>query len=168
MLNSSLIEKFNSIKTPFYYYDLNLLEENLKFLRQISSSYDYQIHYALKANANGPIIKKISGYGFGADCVSGNEMKRALDFKFPKQKIVLAGVGKTDKEIKLALRTDIQCINCESLQELEVINHLARKFPRKARIALRIKPDVEANTHRYITTGRKDNKLGISMEELEK
>jgi len=166
MFTDHLIEKFYSLKTPFYYYDLDLLQENLQVLQKLSSRHDYQIHYALKANANGPILRKIAGYGLGADCVSGNEIKRALGFKFPRQKLVLAGVGKTDQEIKLALRTGIQCINCESLQELEVIDYLAKKLSRKARIAIRINPDVKANTHRYITTGRKDNKFGITLEEL--
>jgi diaminopimelate decarboxylase len=166
MFDTKVIEKFKSIKTPFYYYDLDLLEENLQVLKRISSEYNYLIHYALKANVNGPILEKISGYGLGADCVSGNEIKRALDYKFPQQKIVFAGVGKTDKELKLALRNNIQCINCESLQELEVINQLARKARYRARLALRINPDLEANTHRYITTGRKDNKFGITFEEL--
>ena len=167
MFNTDVIEKFKSLSTPFYYYDLGLLEANLKVLKRNSSSYDYQIHYALKANVNGPILEKISGYGLGADCVSGNEIKRALDYKFPQQRIVFAGVGKTDIELRLALRKNIQCINCESLQELEVINHLARKSRFQARVALRINPDLEANTHRYITTGRKDNKFGITFEELE-
>jgi diaminopimelate decarboxylase len=166
MFDTRVIEKFQSIKTPFYYYDLALLEENLRELKKISSEYDYQIHYALKANVNGPILDSISGYGLGADCVSGNEIKRALEYKFPRQKIVFAGVGKTDKELKLALRNDIQCINCESLQELEVINQLAQQYRYRARVALRINPDLEANTHRYITTGRKHNKFGIAFEEV--
>ena len=166
MFTDRIIEKFNSLKTPFYYYDLDLLQENLQVLQKVSSHHGYQIHYALKANANGPILRKIAGYGLGADCVSGNEIKRALEFNFPRQKIVLAGVGKTDQEIRLALRTRIQCVNCESLQELEVIDHLARKIPGKVRIAIRINPDVKANTHHYITTGRKDNKFGITLEEL--
>ncbi len=168
MFSPELIQKFQSIKTPFYYYDMSLLEENLKILKKVSSLYNYQIHYALKANANGPILEKINRYGFGADCVSGNEIKRALTYHFSNDKIVFAGVGKTDKEIKFALRSRIQCFNCESIQELHVINYLARKYRTIAPVALRVNPDLEANTHHYITTGKKDNKFGITFEEMER
>ncbi len=167
MFTAELIQKFQSIKTPFYYYDMSVLETNLKTLHKFSSENNYQVHYALKANANGPILKKINHYGFGADCVSGNEIKRAMKYNFPGEKIVFAGVGKTDQEISLALRSKIQCFNCESIQELEVINSLAKKQRTVAPIALRINPDVEANTHHYITTGKKDNKFGITFEEME-
>lgn len=168
MFNPKLIQKFQSIKTPFYYYDMSLLEENLIILKKVSSLYNYHIHYALKANANGPILEKIHRYGFGADCVSGNEIKRALRYHFPNDKIVFAGVGKTDKEINFALRSRIQCFNCESIQELYVINSLARKYRTIAPVALRVNPDLEANTHHYITTGKKDNKFGITFEDMER
>lgn len=167
MFSPELIQKFQSIRTPFYFYDMSILEENLKILKKISSDYKYQIHYALKANANGPILEKINQYGLGADCVSGNEIKRALQYHFSNDKIVFAGVGKTDKEIEFALRSRIQCFNCESIQELQVINYLAQKYQTIAPVALRVNPDVEANTHHYITTGKKDNKFGITFEELE-
>ncbi|UCF63342.1 MAG: diaminopimelate decarboxylase [bacterium] len=167
MFTPEIINKFSSINTPFYYYDLAVLEENLSVLQKISRQFGYHIHYALKANANPPILELISKYGFGADCVSGNEIKRALEFNFTADKIVFAGVGKTDREISFAIKNNIQCINCESIVELDVINELARKEERRARVALRINPDLEANTHHYITTGKKDNKFGINLKELD-
>ena len=167
MFNSQIIEKFKNLPTPFYYYDLGLLEENLQTLDKISSSFGYKVHYALKANANDRILKLICSYGLGADCVSGNEVKKALDMGFPKNKIVFAGVGKTDEEINLALENEIQCINIESIQEMEVINNLAEKFDRIVPIALRINPDLDAHTHHYITTGLEENKFGIYQHDLD-
>jgi diaminopimelate decarboxylase len=167
MFDKHIVEKFKTIETPFYYYDLDILEKNLQNLRQISNSYNYQVHYALKANFNRPILQLIAKYGFGADCVSGNEIKQALKNHFTPEKIVFAGVGKTDKEILFALKESIQCINCESVEELGVINGIAKNAGLRARIALRVNPDLEANTHHYITTGKKDNKFGINLSELE-
>jgi diaminopimelate decarboxylase len=167
MFTPKLISKFNKMDTPFYYYDMEILQVNLDNLKKTSREFGYQVHYAMKANANGPILKRISEFGFGADCVSGNEVQRALDFNFPADKIVLAGVGKTDKEIMLALQNNILCLNCESLQELQVINNLAGKTRKVVPVALRINPDLEANTHHYITTGTRDNKFGINFQDLE-
>ena len=166
MFSSEEVEKFKSIQTPFYYYDLGLLNETLKMLKEISSLYEFKIHYALKANANPRILHHIQSYGFGADCVSGNEVRRALEVGFPPEEIVYAGVGKTDQEIQYALENNIQSLNCESIQELEVINSLAKKLGKIANIALRINPKVEADTHEYITTGLEENKFGITLNEL--
>ncbi len=168
MFNQSVISKFEKLKTPFYYYDLDILETNLELLKKVISQYGYQVHYALKANANLAIVKKIAGAGFGADCVSGNEVSHALNAGFPPNKIVLAGVGKTDDEIELAIRKNILCINCESLQELEIINQIALQQHQSASVALRVNPNLEAKTHQYITTGMNDNKFGISPPDLEK
>ncbi len=167
MFNRDLIEKFKLLATPFYYYDLNLLEENLKTLQKYSRQYGYKIHYALKANANKPILELVHRYGFGADCVSGNEVKRALELGFPAGEIAFAGVGKTDREIRFALENNIFAFNCESVQELEVINRIAGEVGRIAPVALRINPDLEANTHHYITTGKEENKFGIHISRLE-
>jgi len=167
IFRQKVVSQFKSMNTPFYYYDLEMLEQNLATLQKISGQYGYHIHYALKANANPPILELVSKYGFGADCVSGNEIKRALDSHFPAEKIVFAGVGKTDRELTFAIKNQIQCINCESLVELEVVNKLAQKEGIQARVAIRINPDLEANTHHYITTGKKDNKFGINLTELE-
>jgi diaminopimelate decarboxylase len=123
--------------------------------------------YALKANSNLPVLAVVREYGLGADCVSGNEVKRAMEAGFDPSHVVFAGVGKSDREIMQALNAGIFCFNCESLQEMEVINDLAEKARKRARIALRINPNVNANTHKYITTGLEENKFGINLWELE-
>ncbi|MPQ48009.1 diaminopimelate decarboxylase [Marinifilum sp. N1E240] len=167
MFNSKRIEKFNNIDTPFYFYDMNILEQTLNTIQNESSKYGYHVHYAVKANANHDIMKKIQSYGFGADCVSGNEINRSLECGFTSDKIVYAGVGKSDKEIRTALDSDIFCFNCESIPEMELINELAEEAGKTARIAIRINPNVNANTHHYITTGIEENKFGINRWEFE-
>jgi len=167
MFNSQQIERFKNIPTPFYYYNLELLEDTLKAVKSASNHYGYHIHYALKANSNNKILSLIESYGLGADCVSGNEVQRAVDCNFKSEKIVFAGVGKTDEEINTALDNDIFCFNCESIPELEVINELAQKKGKTAQIALRINPNVNANTHHYITTGLEENKFGINRWEFD-
>src|SRR5574344_3082640 len=109
------IDKFKGIKTPFYYYDLGLLRRTLDILKAETDKYGFTEHYAVKANANPTILKIISSYGFGADCVSGGEIKAALEAGFPANRIVFAGVGKADWEIELGLDNDIFCFNIESL-----------------------------------------------------
>lgn len=160
-------ERFNGLETPFYYYDINLLKETLKRVRDITYKYGFIEHYAVKANANPRILQTIANEGFGADCVSGNEVKAAMNAGFPASKIVFAGVGKTDKEINLALDYNIFCFNVESLPELEVINDLAGKKGKRASIAIRINPNVDAHTHQYITTGLNENKFGFSLSSLD-
>ena len=159
-------QNWNGTPTPFYYYDLKLLNQTLTIAQTEAARYNYHIHYALKANSNEPILKLIQQQGFGADCVSGNEIKQALTTGFKPGQIVFAGVGKSDPEIKIALEADIFCFNCESQQELEIINELAAQQGKTARIALRINPNVNANTHKYITTGLEENKFGINTWEL--
>ncbi|RYU82872.1 diaminopimelate decarboxylase [Hymenobacter persicinus] len=153
-------------ETPFYLYDLALLEQTLTAVQQAARPRGFQVHYALKANANAPILELIQQHGLGADCVSGAEVQRALDTGFAPDHIVFAGVGKSDAEIKRALAADIWCFNAESAQELEVLNELAGAQGRKARVALRINPNVDAHTHHYITTGLEANKFGISLQDL--
>ncbi|WP_462317318.1 diaminopimelate decarboxylase [Marinilabilia sp.] len=160
-------DKFKELRTPFYYYDMNLLDETLSLVKKESQKYDFHVHYAIKANANDRILEKIREKGFGIDCVSGYEMQRALDAGFSSDGIVFAGVGKADWEIELGLKNDISCFNVESLPELEIINDLAQKMGKKAKVAFRINPNVHANTHHYITTGLDENKFGISMVDLE-
>lgn len=167
MFNSDQLEKFRNTPTPFYYYNLELLENTIKAVNTYSEQYDYHVHYALKANSNPEILNLIEQHGLGADCVSGNEVLRAIDCGFSSDKIVFAGVGKTDEEINVALDHDILCFNCESIPELEIIDELAANKTKIARIALRINPNVNANTHHYITTGLEENKFGINMWELE-
>lgn len=161
------VDKLKGIETPFYYYDIDLLKKTLKIVKEETKKYGFIQHYAVKANANRRILELIASEGFGADCVSGNEVKAAVNAGFPASKIVFAGVGKTDKEITLALDLNIFCFNVESLPELEVINELAAKKGKTAQVALRINPNVDAHTHEYITTGLNENKFGFSMAHLE-
>ncbi|MDE5986952.1 MAG: diaminopimelate decarboxylase [Prevotella sp.] len=163
------IEKFKDIETPFYYYDTELLRKTLDTINSEAGKYEnFCIHYAIKANANPKILRIISEAGLGADCVSGNEIKAAIEAGFPAEKIVYAGVAKTDKEILLGIDNDIFCFNCESIEELEIIQQLAASRGKKARIAFRINPDVGAHTHANITTGLAEIKFGIPMADMEK
>lgn len=162
-----LIHKFTLTPTPFYYYTMELLNQTLQNLKLESDRFGFEVHYALKANANAPILKLINNFGLGADCVSGNEVTRAVETGFASKKIVFAGVGKSDDEIKTALANNIHSFNCESMQELEVIDQLAAGMNKIAPVALRLNPNVSANTHRYITTGLEENKFGINQWELD-
>jgi len=167
MINNITIEKFRDLATPFYYYDLEVLRSTLDVVKKESDNSGYKVHYAVKANHNARILEIISSYGFGADCVSGNEIAAAINAGFSPSDIVFAGVGKTDKDIETALKADIFCFNCESIPEIEVINHLASKQNKTAQIALRINPYIEAHTHKYITTGIEESKFGINTWEIE-
>ncbi len=160
--------KQNSLlpETPFYYYDMELLERTLKECRCEAQKYGYNVHYALKANVEQPILEMISRMGFGADCVSGWVVEAALNSGFKAEDVVFAGVGKSDAEIELALEHDIFSFNSESLEEIEVINEIAQKMGKVARIALRINPNVEPDTHKYIATGQSASKFGISYPEI--
>ncbi|MDA3894441.1 MAG: diaminopimelate decarboxylase [Salinivirgaceae bacterium] len=161
------LNTFEQYKTPFFWYDVTLLENTLKTIKTESDKYGYHVHYAVKANANQPILRKIEEIGFGADCVSGNEVLASVQAGFSHDKIVFAGVGKSDDEINIGLDTNIFCFNVESIPEMEVINELAAKKGKIAKIALRINPNVNAATHHYITTGLQENKFGINMWEME-
>ena len=162
------INKFRELETPFYYYDTNLLRHTLDTIRKEAGKYNkFCVHYAVKANANPKVLSIIRESGLGADCVSGGEIKAAIKAGFPANKIVYAGVGKTDAEINLGLDYDIFCFNVESVPELEVINELAAAKGKIARVAFRINPDVGAHTHANITTGLAENKFGISMKDMD-
>ncbi|MDR0983145.1 MAG: diaminopimelate decarboxylase [Culturomica sp.] len=164
-----LTEYIGSLKTPCYYYDIALLRKTLETVTGELKKYkDYQVHYAIKANANPVLLKLIASYGLGADCVSGNEIQRAIECGFPPEKIVYAGVGKSDWEIETALNNNIFCFNCESVPEIEIINEIAARMNKKARIALRINPNIDAHTHQYITTGTEESKFGIYIYDIEK
>lgn len=167
MFNKEVVQAFADFPTPFYYYDLDILQDTLDQVKKYGQSKGYHIHYALKANYNDRILNVLKEAGLGADCVSGNEVKKALEIGFLPNDIVFAGVGKTDDEIRLALENDIFCFNCESLMELEVINDIASEMGKIAGVALRINPNVKADTHKYITTGLEENKFGINIWELE-
>lgn len=162
------VESFKRLETPFYYYDMDLLKRTLAIVKELTNKYGYVQHYAIKANANHRLLQQIAIAGFGADCVSGNEVKAAMTAGFPASKIVFAGVGKTDKEINAALDYNISCFNVESLPELQAIDELAGKKGKRAGIAIRINPNVDAHTHEYITTGLNENKFGFGISTLPK
>ena len=167
MVQKFPIDKFKKIETPFYYYDCDLLRETLQAINKELKKYEnFIVHYAIKANANAKVLKVIQQTGMGADCVSGGEIQRCLDCGFPADKIVYAGVGKSDWEINLGLDHDIFCFNVESVAELEVINELAAKKGKTANVCFRINPDVGAHTHEKITTGLAENKFGIAMQDM--
>ncbi|WP_025883583.1 diaminopimelate decarboxylase [Segatella paludivivens] len=162
------IDKFQGIRTPFYYYDTNLLRQTLASINMEAGKHEnFIVHYAIKANANPKVLNVICQSGLGADCVSGGEIKVSIEAGFPTSKIVYAGVGKSDWEINLGLDKDIFCFNVESIPELEVINELAGNKGKIAKIAFRINPDVGAHTHANITTGLAENKFGIAMLDME-
>jgi diaminopimelate decarboxylase len=167
MFSQNIVSRFQGLETPFYYYDLALLDRTLLACKSAAEKYGFHIHYALKANFNETILRTIEQKGFGADCVSGNEVKKAIEIGFDPNQVVFAGVGKSDKEILEALALDISCFNVESLQELEVINVLAGQKNQRARVAIRINPNVDADTHENITTGLDENKFGINQWELD-
>ncbi len=158
---------FEKQETPFYYYDLQLLDATLNAIREaVEDAPHFHVHYAVKACATPAVLKKIAQAGLGADCVSGGEILRAVENGFPASDIVYAGVGKTDREIRTALEHNIAAFNVESIPELEVINELASEMGRTARVAFRINPNVDAHTHEKITTGLNENKFGISMQDM--
>ncbi|MDR0955069.1 MAG: diaminopimelate decarboxylase [Rikenellaceae bacterium] len=160
-------ERLGQIPTPFYFYDMELLRATLDAVSTEAGRYGYKVHYALKANFNERIVTEMKRYGLGADCVSGGEVRRAIDCGIPASDVVFAGVAKTDQEIILGLDEGIFSFNCESREELEVINALAAQRGKIADIALRINPDVDAMTHQHITTGKADSKFGISYQEID-
>ncbi|MBW4891658.1 diaminopimelate decarboxylase [Mucilaginibacter sp. HMF5004] len=166
MFNINTLTRFQQLETPFYYYDLDLLGKTLEACRAASAQYNFHVHYAMKANFNPKVIDMVQSYGFGADCVSGGEVKAAIDHGFDKGKVVFAGVGKSDKEINEALDRGIFCFNVESVQELGIINDLAKAKNKVAGVAIRINPNVDAHTHHFITTGLEENKFGVNTWEL--
>ncbi len=151
----------HSVKTPFYCYSSSAMKKNYNELANSLSGLNTSIFYAIKANSNLAIIKLFSDLGAGADVVSEGEIRRALEVGIPNDKIIFSGVGKTKKEIAFALNKEILQINIESEAELHLINQIASDLNKKAKVAFRINPDIEVNTHEKITTGKKENKFGI-------
>ena len=168
MLDINTIERFDKIATPFYYYDMELFRKTVDHVAELACRHDIKVHYAIKANVERKLLELISAKGFGADCVSGNEVLHAHSCGFPAEKIVYAGVGKSDKEIHDALMLGIEAFNCESLQEIYVINEMAHVYGLKANVSVRINPDIDAHTHKYVTTGLYENRFGISQHEFDK
>lgn len=156
-----LAEKFG---TPLYVYSYNTFMGHFLKLKKAFAPVKPLICYSVKANSNLAILKTLVEHGSGLDIVSGGELFRALKVGCPPSRIVYASVGKTDKEIEEAIAKGILFFNVESLPELENIDRIARKLKKKTNVALRINPDVEAKTHRYITTGKLTNKFGIDFD----
>lgn len=167
MTNLYNTDKFKGIRTPFYYYDTKILRDTLNAINTETEKYgNYHVHYAVKANANLKVLGIINEAGLGIDCVSGGEIEQVLKAGFPANKIVFAGVGKSDWEIELGLEKGIFAFNVESIPELEVINEIATRMNKKATVCFRINPNVGAHTHANITTGLAENKFGIAMEDM--
>ncbi len=161
------IKIFEGIKTPFYYYDKALLEQTLDAIEACTAGTPMKVHYAIKANSEPGILRIISARGFGADCVSGNEISTAIECGFRPENIYYAGVGKTDDEIITGIDAGIGCFNIESLEEIDIISVLATQKEKKVTVALRVNPNIDAHTHEYITTGLKENKFGIDLRMLD-
>ncbi len=165
MFNNDLLNKFQSINTPFYYYDINILKANLEALKN-SINNKNKVHFALKSNFNNKILDIINSYGFGIDAVSGNEIKKAIEVGFKSEDIVFAGVGKKDSEIQFSIDNNISYLNSESFQEIEVINEISSKSNRITPISIRINPNIKTQTHKHIQTGYRNNKFGIDINDL--
>ena len=160
------VGRFENEPTPFYFYDMDLLRRTLGEVKRLTAGKPVKVHFAVKANGNPRILAEVASHGLGADLVSGGEMKAALAAGFAPANMNYSGVGKTDWEIRLGLEHGIGCFNVESVPELEVINELAAAMDTTARVAIRVNPDIDAHTHKYITTGTADNKFGIGIEAL--
>ncbi|MCX6134793.1 MAG: diaminopimelate decarboxylase [Ignavibacteriales bacterium] len=159
---SELVEEFG---TPLYVYSRKQIIQNFRTLEAPLAGTDHLVCYALKANANPALLKLLAQEGAGADVVSSGELYFALMAGFAPERITFAGVGKRDDEIEYALKNDIYSINTESAQELQIVSLVALRLGKKARVTLRVNPDIDAQSHPYITTGLKQNKFGVPAEE---
>ncbi len=168
MLSRQIRERLRVIPTPFYLYDMELLRRTLAACVEASSRRGYEVHYALKANFEQRLLQAILQAGLGVDCVSGNEVRAAIEAGCPASKVVFAGVGKSDREIEYAVGQGIFAFNAESLQELEVIDAIAARLGKTADVALRINPGIDPHTHPGVATGLSDSKFGISIQVLNK
>ena len=166
MLSKKVSKKLESLQTPFYLYDMELLRLTLESAVSMAARYGYVLHYAIKANYDPRVLALIKEYGFGVDCASGNEVKCAIEAGFDPKKIVYAGVGKRDHELKYAIEQGIYAINCESIEELYVLNDFAAAAGKTVDVGLRVNPDIDPMTNRCIDTGQADSKFGISYEEI--
>ena len=166
MLSRKVASQLKEIETPFYLYDINLLRQTLESVVYESNKYNYKVHYAIKANNDDYLLSIIKEYGIGIDCASGNEVRKASEMGFDPKTVVYAGVGKKDKEIRYALEQEILAINCESIEELQVVDALAAEMGKKADVGLRVNPDIDPKTNHCIDTGQADSKFGIAYDEI--
>ena len=165
MFNSELTQRLNKLKTPFYFYDLDLLDKTILSLKD-SLELNYNVYYAIKANNNSKIIKLINDHNLGIDAVSGEEINKSLNYKINPKKIVFAGVGKTKEEIILAIKKKIYLFNCESFDEVKLIDKISNELNVTTEIAIRLNPNIDSRTHKYIKTGMFDTKFGIQIDHL--
>ncbi|MCQ2143290.1 MAG: diaminopimelate decarboxylase [Bacteroidales bacterium] len=168
-MDKSLSEKldaFEKLGTPVWYYDLEVLSETIETLKAIAGDKGIAIHYALKANPDERIVAMMAAAGFGADCVSGGEVALAAKQGIPADRIFYAGVGKTDREIRESIDLGVR-FNVESLEELYVVNAFAGEMGKTARVSLRLNPNVDGRTLKYITSGLHDNKFGLPPHDVD-
>ena len=153
-------------KTPFYLYSENQIINNyLKFTKSFKKT-NPLVCFAAKSNSNVAILKILGKLGAGADVVSGGELLKALKAGIKASKIVFSGVGKTEDELKIAINKKILLINCESESEAKLVNKIAKKFKKKVSIGFRLNPNVDAKTHKNISTGKAENKFGLSIKSF--
>jgi diaminopimelate decarboxylase len=158
----------DEVGTPFYCYSSATLERHYRVFAEAFADTDALVCYAMKANSNQAVLKILAGLGAGADVVSEGELRRALAAGIPADKILFSGVGKTAREMDFALSAGILCFNVESEPELELLSARATALGKVASISLRINPDVDAKTHKKISTGRAENKFGIPWQKARK
>ncbi|RUV19209.1 diaminopimelate decarboxylase, partial [Mesorhizobium sp. M5C.F.Ca.IN.020.32.2.1] len=154
-----------SVGTPFYCYSTATLTRHFRVFSQAFAGLDALVCYAMKANSNQAVLKILAKLGAGADVVSEGELRRALAAGIPANKILFSGVGKTAREMDFALSVGILCFNVESEPELELLSARATALGKVASISLRINPDVDAKTHKKISTGKAENKFGIPWQK---
>jgi len=161
--NVSIIELAKKYNTPLYVYSAKNIMQNYN---ELKSNLNKDIYYSVKANSNQAIISLLSKLGAGADVVSGEELQRSFSANVKPNMIIFEGVGKTQDDIFLAVKENIKQINIESVEELEIINSIAKTLNCKANIGIRINPDIEAETNEKISTGRKSDKFGINFNDI--
>jgi diaminopimelate decarboxylase len=157
----------DEVGTPFYVYSSETLEHHVRVFTKAFEGQDHLICYSMKANSNQAVIKTLGAMGAGIDVVSEGELRRALAAGIPASRIVFSGVGKTAREMGYALQEGIACFNVESEPELELLSSVAHRMGLRAAVSIRINPDVDAETHEKITTGKADNKFGIAFGRAE-
>tara|TARA_X000000950_G_scaffold217323_1_gene261499 strand:- start:646 stop:1797 length:1152 start_codon:yes stop_codon:yes gene_type:complete len=165
VFQSESVKRFINLSTPFYYYDLDILEKNLFNLKNSLKTYN-KVHFSVKSNSNPRILRIIKNFNLGIDAVSANEIKHCINLGFNPKDIVFAGVGKSDEEIEYGIINNISYFNVESLQELEVIDSISKKFSKKTTVSIRINPNIKSETHKKIQTGSSDDKFGIDLNDI--
>lgn len=164
--NVSILDIVKEVGTPVYIYSAKTIKRHYKIFCESFKEVNFLVCYSVKANSNIAILALLKSLGAGVDIVSGGELKKALKAGISPQKIVFSGVGKTEEEIELALKSEILMFNVESLEELQVLGEIAKKLKKIAPFAIRVNPDVDSKTHPYITTGLRKSKFGIPEDQV--